>query len=42
MTFGHLMPEVEIMWGPSKISMEDKIQNNSMTYAKQRKEKNSV
>jgi hypothetical protein len=42
MTFGHLKPEVEIMWGPSKISMEDKIQNNSMTHAKRSKEKNSV
>jgi hypothetical protein len=34
MTFGHLMPEVEIMWEPSKVLMEDKIQSNStMTYA---------
>ena len=23
MTFGHLMPEVEIMWGASKMTMED-------------------
>jgi hypothetical protein len=39
MTFGHLMPEVEIMWGPSKISMGDKIQSNStMTYATRSKD----
>jgi len=39
MTFGHLMPEVEIMWGPSRISMEDKIQSNSATsYAIRSKE----
>jgi hypothetical protein len=34
MTFGHLMPEVEMMWGPSKALTKDKIQSNStMTYA---------
>ena len=39
MTFGHLMPEVEILWGPSKISMEDKIQSNSASsYAIRSKE----
>ena len=38
-TFGHLMPEVEILWGPSKISMEDKIQSNSASsYAIRSKE----
>jgi hypothetical protein len=39
MTFGHLMPEVVIMWGPSKISMEDKVQGNLATsYAVRSKE----
>ena len=33
MTFGHLMTEVEIMWGPIKVFMEDKIQiKSTMTY----------